>query len=224
MKIIILHGDDDKAIYDRLQKFVETAKSRSWEIVYIDDSNLDFQEVLTVDSLFTSERFFVLKEISKVSSKSLKWLKNNNDKLNGNLVIYNDGYISKKILDELPKPDKIEEYKLPKIIFTFLDSFYPGNTKNVLGLLHTLIEKEAIERIFAILSKQIKDLYWVKVDPKSLPYPSWRIGKLKSLSSKLGESKLKELIKELSEIDIQSKTSKTDLTSALDLTIIKLLE
>ncbi len=224
MKIIILHGDDEKAIYERLRKFVDAAKERSWEIVYIDDSNLKFQEVLTLDSLFAQERFFILKDVSKISAKELAWLKKTNKDLTGNLIIYNEGYITKKILDSLPKADKVEEYKLPKIIFTFLDSFYPGNFQKVIQMLHTLVEKEAVERVFAILTKQIKDLYWAKVDPGSIYYPSWRVGKLKNQSLKFDELKLKQIIKELSEIDVKSKTSKTDLLSALDLVIIKHLE
>ncbi|MFI5240994.1 MAG: hypothetical protein ACHQUA_01020 [Microgenomates group bacterium] len=224
MKIIVLHGDDEKALYERLQKFVSTAKSRSWEVVDINDSDLKFQEVLTVDSLFSKERFFILKDISKVSAKDLLWFKNKGNNSSGNLIIYNEGYLTKKVLDSLPKVDKVEEYKLPKIIFTFLDSFLLGNSRKVLEMLHKLVETEAVERIFAILVKQIKDLYWVKVDSSTIPYPSWRSGKLKSQSSKFTVEKLKEVINDLSEIDVKVKTSKTDLLQSLDLLVMKHLE
>jgi len=29
MKIIVLHGDDERKLYERLSKFIDTAKSRS---------------------------------------------------------------------------------------------------------------------------------------------------------------------------------------------------
>ena len=58
----------------------------------------------------------------------------------------------------------------------------------------------------------------------SIPYPSWRVGKLKSQASKFTIEQLKYLIEKLSEIDIKVKTSKADLTNELDLLIIKQLE
>ena len=33
MKIIVLHGEDSQKSYARLTKFIDSAKSRGWEIV-----------------------------------------------------------------------------------------------------------------------------------------------------------------------------------------------
>ncbi|OGM84386.1 hypothetical protein A2421_02165 [Candidatus Woesebacteria bacterium RIFOXYC1_FULL_43_18] len=87
-----------------------------------------------------------------------------------------------------------------------------------------LLEKEAPEFIFTLIAKLFRDLYWVKIDAKSLPYPDWRVGKLKAHSSKFTADKLIFLIESLAEIDIKVKTSKADLVSELDLLIIKQLE
>lgn len=38
MKIIILHGDDNVKSYERLKKFIDTARNRSWEVSFLDES------------------------------------------------------------------------------------------------------------------------------------------------------------------------------------------
>jgi DNA polymerase III delta subunit len=224
MKIIVLHGDDERKLYDRLTKFVETAKSRSWEVAFLDDPNLSIQEQLSSPSLFGNERFFIVRDIKRLGKKELEWIKNNSPDLSGNLIIYHEGYLPQSILKSLPKESKIEEFKLPVMLWNFLEGLSPGNSEKSVEKLHQLIEKEAPEFIFTLIAKLFRDLYWVKTDAVSLPYPSWRVGKLKAQSSKFTLDQLANIIEKLAEIDIKVKTSKSDLTSELDLLIIKQLE
>ncbi|MGA2910714.1 MAG: hypothetical protein ABSE04_02885 [Candidatus Microgenomates bacterium] len=224
MKIIILHGDDEKKLYERLSKFTEVAKQRSWEVSYLDSSSLSIQEQLRTSSLFSAERFFIIRDITRLDKKGLQWLSEKSKDLTGNLIIYHEGYISQGILKSLPKETKVEEFKLPVILWNFLDGLYPGNSEKSIKQFHKLIEKEPPEFIFTLIAKLFRDLYWVKVDALSIPYPSWRVGKLKPQASKFTIEELKNLIDKLADIDIKVKTSKTDLLSALDLLIIKNLQ
>jgi DNA polymerase III delta subunit len=224
MKIIVLHGDDERKLYERLTKFIETAKSRSWEVAYLDDPNTKIQELLSSASLFGSERFFILRDVARLGKKEQEWLKKNSNSIGGNLIIYHEGYISSPILKSLPNDTKIEEFKLPVILWNFLDGISPGNSDRSIKQFHQIIEKEAPEFIFTLIAKLFRDLYWVKTDAGSLPYPNWRVGKLKVQSAKFSTDKLKNLIGKLAEIDINVKTSKSDLLDELDLLIIKQLK
>ena len=224
MKVIILHGDDERKLYERLSKFIETAKSRSWEVTYLDDAKLSIQEQLSSTSLFGVDRFFIIRDITRLGKNEAEWLEKNSKDLPGTLIIYHEGYISQTILKFLPGDIKIEEFKLPVILWNFLDGLYPGNSGKSIKQFHQLIEKEAPEFIFTLIAKLFRDLYWVRTDAASLPYPSWRVVKLKSQASRFTIDQLKYLIEQLSEIDIKVKTSKSDLVSKLDLFIIKQLE
>lgn len=224
MKIIILHGDDERKLYSRLQRFVETAHNRSWEVDYLDDQAIKLQEALSSTSLFSNERFFILRDIKRLGKKEIEWLNKKYTDLSGNLIIYNEGYISKTILSSLPKDIKIEEFKLPVIIWSFLEHFYPGNSEKCIQEFHKIIERDAPEFIFTLIAKLFRDLYWVKTDAVSMPYPPWRTAKLKVQSEKFKVKQLKEIINKLAEIDIEVKTSKADLVSSLDLLMIKQLE
>ena len=224
MKIIVLHGDDERKLYGRLTKFTETAKSRSWEVAFLDSRSLSIREELSAPSLFGAERFFILRDIKKLGRIETDWLKEKSGDLAGNLIIYHEGYIPQATLKSLPKDIKVEEFKLPVILWNFLDGIYPGNSAKTITKLRMLLEKEAPEFIFTLIAKLFRDLYWARIDAKSLPYPDWRVGKLKAHSSKFTADKLIFLIESLAEIDIKVKTSKADLVSELDLLIIKQLE
>jgi DNA polymerase III delta subunit len=224
MKLIILHGDNTLKSYERLLKFVEVARERGWEVARVVDKTQNIPEILASESLFGSQKLVVIEKINFINKKTSSWLKTNFKTTNANLVIYHQGIISKTFLKLLPKPDKIEEYKLPKLIWSFLDSFSPGNARNCLLLLHVLVKDEPIEFVFSLLAKHVRDLYWVKTDPKSVPYPSWRVGKLSRQAGKFSKTKLIDTIVCLANADIKVKTTQENLINLLDFIIATQLE
>lgn len=225
MKIIILHGDYIKKSQERLDYFQDSAKKRGWEIKKVDaNANLSVSEQLSAGLLFQDETLFVLGDVKKLTPEDFVWIKKIGKNLPLTMVVYHPDFLSKKVLSSFPKDVKIEEFKLPRIIFTFLDGLSPGSCKKLLTLFHELLKNEPVEFVFALLARQVRDLYWVRVEPKSLPYPSWRVNKLKVQSEKFKVETLKNMLSELAEIDIKVKTSKSDLVSSLDLLMLTKLE
>ncbi len=224
MKIIILHGEDTAKLYERLKKFIDVARSRSWEVSYIDELKDNFEEILSATSLFGSERFFILKDFKKLSKKSYAWLNKKYTELSGTLIVYSEGTLNATTLKSFPADSKIEEFKLPVLLWNFLDGLVPGNCTREVSMLHKILEKQPAEFIFTLISRHFRDLYWVKSDASSSGFPFWKINKLKSQAAKYTEDELKNLLNILAEVDIKVKTSKADLTNELDLFIIKQLE
>lgn len=87
--------------------------------------------------------------------------------------------------------DKIEKFELPQLLWKFLDNM-------TVSSLHELIKTQAIEYILAMMAWKFKQNY--------LKNPS---------------EKNKRLISELSEIDVNSKTGKSDLVSAITLLLVR---
>lgn len=224
MKIIILHGDDTGKSYTRLKKFIDVAKERSWEVTYVDESGKTFEEILSASSLFGSEQFFILKDIKKIGKKESSWLNKKYSELSGTFIIYYEGSLTAAFLKSFPKDSKIEEYKLPVLLWNFLDNLSPGKGNSSVKTFHKIIEKQAPEYIFSLIARHFRDLYWVKTDPTSTGFPFWKINKLKIQAGKFTPEILKTFIAELSNLDIKVKTSKADLISELDLMLIKHLE
>ena len=212
MNLIILHGDDSVKSFDRLSKFIESAKKRGWEIIT--------DEFPNTPSLFGNDRLIIYRDYKLLSKNDIK----NFSKFDGTLVIYHDDNLTVTFLKTLPKDTKIEEFKLPVILWNFLDGLYPGNSERSIKVFHQIIERDAPEFVITLIARLFRDLYWVKVDVATLPYPSWRVGKLKSQAFHFTNSLLTDLLNNLSDIDIKVKTSKADLVSELDLMIIKQLK
>jgi hypothetical protein len=212
MKIIVLHGDDSVKSYERLMKFVDVAKKRNWEIVT--------DEFPNTPSLFGTDRLIVYRDFRLLTPRDIK----NFDRFDGTLVVYHEGILPQIFLKHMPKDFKMEKFELPKLLFVFLESLYPGNSKRPLKLLHELTGTSAVELVTFMLARHLKDLYLVCVDPKTTIYPAWRLSKLKSQADHFSVDKLREIINSLSEIDIKVKSSKADLLTELDLLIVKQLE
>jgi DNA polymerase III delta subunit len=224
MKIIVLHGEHVEESYVRLQVFIKEAKKRNWEIIHVSDRSKNIREELSKRSLFEEKSFYVIEDISLVSNKDFKWIKDKSEEIDATIIFYKKGLVSKTIINKFPKTIKVEEFKLPKIIWNFLDSFFPGNVKGCLLLLQKVSKNEQIEFIFALLARHVRDLYWVKADVKSSSLPSWRIPRLKRQASKFTQGKLIEIINKLSSIDIESKRTNKKLISLLDFVIATKLE
>lgn len=224
MKIIVLHGEDTVKSYERLKRFIEAARERSWEVANLDESETAFEENLSSPSLFGADRFFILRDIRKLGKKEIGWLAKKSAGLSGTLIIYHEGEISRTFLKSLPKETKTEEFKLPKLIWDFLEHIYPGNSVTLIKEFHTVIKREAPEFVFTLIARQFKNLYYIKSASKELPFQEWQIARLKRQAGKFTPEQLRELIGTLAEIDIKVKTSKADLVSSLDLMIVKQLE
>jgi len=225
MKIVVIHGDDSEKSWARLKKIIEVAKVRSWEILKFDATQkLLLSELLSSASLFTEKRLFVVESGKTIPKKDLEWLKINAKKFEGNLVIYFEDFIPIPTKNFLPKDTKFEEFKLPKIIFKFLDGIYPGNSKSSIILFHKLLSTEPPELLFNLVAKRLKELYWIKLAPDSLAYPSWRKNILKSQAAKFTGDKLEKLIAHMAEADVRAKTGDANIATLLDLIILTKLE
>jgi DNA polymerase III delta subunit len=224
MKIIILHGDDTEKSYARLKRFVEVARQRSWEVSYIDESDKKIEEALSSVSLFGLQQFFILKDVKKLGKKEFKWLARKYTELSGNLIIYHEGTLNATFLKNFPEGSKIEEFKLPVLLWNFLDNLVPGRSTYSVKTFHKILERQHVEFIFTLIARHFRDLYWVKTDAATAGFPFWKISRLRSQSSKFSVENLRKIIGVLSDIDIEVKISKSDLVSELDLFIIKHLE
>ena len=225
MKVILLHGDHSLDSYNRLQKLVQVAKERGWEIIKTGSSdNLTLPEKFTTSNFFEGERLYVVENLAKIKKTELDWFKKNIKRLTGTTIIYHGNTISNSLLKLIPEATKTEEYKLPKLIFKFLESFWPGNSTNSIKLLHEVIKSESPEFVFNLLSRHLRDLYWIVLDKDSMSYPGWRISKLTQQAKRFSNGKIAELINRFADVDVKVKTSKTNIIDSLDFIIASELE
>ena len=166
----------------------------------------------------------IIRNFNKFSAADKNWLFNNFGEINETIIIYQENYLADYIIKKFPTDLIIKTFNIPALVFKFVESFYPGNSKICLKLFHSCLESKPVEFIFIMLAQQLKYLFWVKIDSSNIPQPSWKIIKYENQSKKFKSGLLRLLLAIFSSIDIEVKKSKTNLTNELDLIILTYLK
>lgn len=209
--MIILHGEDANKSYGRLVVLTDELKSKQVEIVTQDAAEIDItnlRQEIGSSGLFGISKCFVIKNLlSSTKSKNKdKLIEVLNQETGHEIILWENKGITATVLKKFPKA-KIESYSISPVIFKFLDSLRPHNTKNVL-LAWKKLQSEGTEPefVFAMLVRQIKLLTQAKSDPsliKLAPYPTRLI---KEQSTYFTLDHLLDLYHRLFEIDVKIKT------------------
>lgn len=226
--IAIIHGTD-------------TAKSRNFYIetrqkitnpVVFEGKNLDYStffQTFEGDSLFTSdkdvfvENFFTNKKSNSTELKQIVEYINNNPNLS--LVFWEDKELTKAQV-ALIKKAQINLFNYPQILFTFLDSIYPKNSKT-LSLFKDLEKQMETELIFYMIVRQFRLMLGVELDSQideTKRMAPWQESKIRSQSSHFSKEKLLSLYKKLIDIDYETKfgLSPTPLSKRIDFFLMDL--
>jgi len=225
MKITLIHGEDIIRSRERFGTIISAIKKRGWEVSRTPlNPGESLAGFVRTGFLFASESLFVIDDIKKIKKKDLDWLHKNHAAFDVNLLIYANGEASRAFIGGLPKNSRIESFDLPRELFLFLESLFPGNSANALKLFHSLLKENSAAFIFTMMARQFRDMYWVSKDSNSIGYPAWRIAKLKSQVAKFKPGQIEKTLEDFSEIDIKNKTSNFLLEDLLDLVILTELE
>lgn len=221
MNILLIHGDDTATSYDFYMETLSAAKQKGWEILTVESDAHLADSIRFRSTLFAPKVLWAVKDIPIDKLGSI--VSHASDDVSS-IVVYFSKAIGSNALKVLPKDCKIKRFDVPKSIYVFFDSLYPGNLASVMRIKETVVVNYPIELIFALLVKHVRDLYWILVDAPSTGYPGWRVGKLKSQAAKFGKERLAQAISRLAEIDIKTKTSKGDINVLLDLFLVENLK
>ncbi|MBU1127168.1 hypothetical protein KKF11_02385 [Patescibacteria group bacterium] len=218
--MLIIHGENTVQSRDYLNSLIAQAKIQKKEIVKLDGRKLDLvtiQEALRNVNLFSSEKLVIVERFFSNPKKNI--IEFLSEKDYDNLVFWEDKELYPSQTKGLKTETKL--FKLPAIVFNFLDSVYPSNYKISLRLFHECLKKTSAEQIFYLLIKQVRFMIIAsdlgQNGLKGLhPYQAHKIT---SLCRKFTQEDLLVIHKNLVLIDFNQKTGKTvlDLSSQLDL-------
>ncbi len=227
--MIILHGENIVLSRQKLkEKVTEFKEETKGEVLLFDGSvNLiDIQQAFQSLSLLGQHQLVVIENLfggrkTKEKEKIIDFIKEIKP---NNLIIWEAKKIDGRILNAFR--GQVLRFDLTPVIFQFLDSLRPGNTKTSLILFHQTLEQLPSEMIFFMITKHLRLLILAtdlgKEGLKNMP--PWRQGKLINQGNQFGLDKLLSTYKRLLRIDCQQKTGKTlfNLSSQLDLLIASL--
>lgn len=210
--ITILHGDSIEASRAELVRLKEKAKGkeiRELEARGLDETNLT--QALSSSSLFGGDTLIVLTNFLKSLGRKNKNAERlcvilTDEAKTADILLWEDKEISASILKLLGTGATVRIFKLPTIIFQFLDSLAPGNTKKMLTLYEQLTEIEAPELIHAVMGKRIRQLLMLAdgVTPPGLQ--GWQAGRLTSQAKLFSIEKLQSFYQLLAAMEYEIKT------------------
>ncbi|PIV00527.1 hypothetical protein COS54_02940 [Candidatus Shapirobacteria bacterium CG03_land_8_20_14_0_80_39_12] len=211
-KIFVFSGEDIISSRKAFLEYLDSFKDKDYEIVRINgkdaseetlmlhslpNSLFGQKKLLAIDSLLSGKKFQENEKILKALSY-----------LECDIVIWENKNFSKA--DQLKYPNFVfKNFKLPQVLFTFLDAITPGKPENNLRLLKDTIESVDSAYLFLMLIRQIRLLILASDKNDLLKLAPWQKSKIQKQAKYFTLEKLKEINKKLLEIDFRQKTSQT---------------
>ncbi len=88
MNIVLIHGEDTVNSRNRFTEIVSNFKSKGHEVISITSP-----KEASTSSFFSDKTLFTLEKINKLLLKELKWLFENTESLEGNILLYEEGTV-----------------------------------------------------------------------------------------------------------------------------------
>lgn len=231
MKFLLLHGNHLSASRQFFIGQKIQAKKQGLEILAFEGKKLDLSQLkqaVESRSLFGTEKavfienFFSLPK-SQNQTKIFEYLKNSSVSLP--LTIWEGRQIDGRKLKAFSAAE-VRLFKIPPVVFKFLDSFFPGNNRNCLNFLHQTLKTEAPELVFYLLARRVGDLIIAAdLGPSGLAKMApWQKTALFAQAKKFSLPRLLRLHHSLLATDRDQKTGRNvlNLSQKLDLLILAL--
>lgn len=227
--IKVLHGDNILASRAELRKIIEEAKRENFEVIQLDGKDINFEkfeEVIECRLLFFEKKLIIIEKLFSLSQpkKIDKIINLISSKTDFEFIIWEDKELPKKIIKNYSNLN-FELFKIPPLLFNFLNSLKEGQKKINLKNLSFCLKDEEAERLLLMLARQIRLLILAKEGDSFLnDLEEWQRKKIINQSKYFSSKKLKEIYKKILLIDYFQKTSQSafDLSSSLDLLVCQI--
>ena len=220
--ITLLHGEYIEASRSELRRLIERAKSTS-EIRQLDGGSLDeasLAQAIESLSLFGTptlvviERLFAKlgrqqKRIASIAAFIQQSVKDND------IVLWEDKELSAGTVKQLGPGANVRLFKLPMLIFHFLDNLRPGNAKNSLVIYQQLIATEPAELVFSMLAGRVRQLIQLQDNVTPARLAPWQATRLTLQAKSFTMDKLLAMYKKLHDIEVSIKTGVSPISMAL---------
>lgn len=210
--ITLLHGDHIQASRDELNRLKNSTSNK--EIRVLDGRTLELSTLvqsLESSSLFGGEILVIIERLFGKIGKFPKRIGElcailNRSGQTTDIILWEDKEVGVTVIKNLDSQAKIHVFKVPVIIFQFLDSLKPGNSKQLLDIYSKLIIEEAPELVFAMIVKRIRQLIQLADGVTPTGVAGWQASRLTTQAKSFTMEKLLNMYKKFYEIELSIKT------------------
>lgn len=230
--ITVIHGDDIASS----RKYLSEEKQRLKHFIVFEGNALNISDLaqnIEGNSLFGDkitviiENFISKKsKLSDETKKILDFLKKHKD---AEIIFWEGKELSKKNAEIVPGA-KSKLFKIPQLLFMFLDNIKPNASNSSIALFHEVLENVEVELIFFMLIRQFRlmlglsDMSSAENIDEVIRLAPWQKEKLERQMRLFPIQKLKKMYRILYEIDIMQKTGKTifSLIQSIDFLLLEI--
>lgn len=223
--MIILHGDNEVALYAELTRQIEAAKTSGLQITKLDGKKItvvDLEQAVGTDLLFSPQKLVVIGGLigslkGKRKDDCLTWLTAASLD-NVTVILTENKVLTATQLKSFPNA-KVVQFKYPSVMFAWIESLGVVPAAKCMALFHQVLEHEPAEICFSMLVRQIRLLLSFKADGVFVGPPFARI-KLQKQAQFFSLEKLLALHRQLLNLDELQKTSGSALSLSQNLDLL----
>lgn len=215
--LTIIHGDNIEASRAELNRLRDRATGK--EIRQIEGKSLDLNgltQALQSQSMFGGDFLVIVERLFAFLSRKTKqigeYAKLLSEANNTDVIVWEEKELSPGTIKSFGPKASIRLFKTPVIIFQFLDSLKPNNSKYLLTIFETLVESDAPELVFSMMVRRIRELIMLKDGVSLVGIQPWQAGRLTNQSKFFTIEGLLTMEKQLLTIEYSIKSGRSPLT------------
>jgi len=204
--IHLFHGDDTfksrQSLLDALTKYQEadfvSAREISDELLVSSGRGLfsEGKKALILNNLFSlhqAKAGRIIAQIKKLADEA-------------DFYLWEEKKLTPAKTALLGEKAKISFFRLPAVIFQFLDSLGANDPASSLTLLKKTLKTHPPELVFFLIKRRARELFLAKAAPNQLRGASWQKGKIFNQAGKITLDRAKEFYLQLIETELKNKT------------------
>lgn len=223
-----IYGDNVFSARKKLNEVVAEENSKNPGLRFVKiykkgfDEN-DLRRIAENPSLFGQKNSFIIEEFNSFTPKQKKVIIDIFSHLEVSVIFWDskETRLAAGLKKSFPKINVLN-FPKPKIIFSFMETVFPGNQKQFLPLLAKIIKEQPLELVLYFLKQHFRTLVMFSIEKSLISnLPSWREKKLESQCAKFNGKGLENLYKNLIDIEYQNKSGA--LPVGLEIALVNLL-
>lgn len=225
----LFYGDDHVSSRREWQEVIRRGQTENKEVVRLDGQSIDLtdlKQALESQTLFGGAKLVAIENIlsrrpSREKDAMTAYLAAF-DSDSPDLAVWEQKALTITKLRPFSSRWTIKAFKLPPVLFKFLDAIRPGQTAFLLNLLDQCRQNTAPELVFFMMSRRIRDLIIaLDLGKEGLSGAPWQIGKLVNQAKFYKTYQLTDFYQKLLQTDYEVKTGQTpiNLEHHLDLLV-----
>ena len=216
--ITLLHGDYIEASRNELNRLKEKAKGR--ELRELDGRTVeesDLTQSLESSSLFGGETVVIIERLFSKIGRQQKRIEKLCTLLAGDwasdIILWEDKEVSSSVVKQLGSKAQVRLFKLPVLIFQFLDSVHSGSASLTLGIFEKLVADVAPELVFSMLVRRVRQLMQIHEGGNPAGLAGWQISRLTTQAKSFTMEQLVSFYRQLLDSEVAMKTGASAFTA-----------